>query len=64
MKGFQTEHIGKKFKNAFNDESKLIFIEHIENDIDLVALSNINKVVFFNTCKINSVESCTTKASK
>ena len=61
MTGFQTEHNRKKLKNAFNDESKLIFIEHIENDIDLVALSNINKVVLFNTSKINPVESRTTK---
>ena len=61
MTGFQTEHNRKKLKNAFNEESKLIFIEHIENDIDLVALSNINKVVLFNTSKINPVESRTTK---
>lgn len=61
MTGFQTEHNRKKLKNAFNDESKLIFIEHLENDIDLVALSNINKVVLFNTSKINPVESRTTK---
>lgn len=61
MKGFQTEHNRKKLKNAINDESKLIFIEHIENEIDLVALSSINKVVLFNTSKINPVESRTTK---
>ena len=61
MTGFQTEHNRKKLKNAFNDESKLIFIEHIENDIDLVALSSINKVVLFNTSQIKSVDSGTTK---
>lgn len=61
MTGFQTEHNRKKLKNAFSDESKLIFIEHIENDIDLVALSSIDKVVLFNTSKINPVESRTTK---
>ena len=36
-------------------------IEHIESDIDLVALSSINKVVLFNTIMINPVESRTTK---
>jgi len=61
MTSFQTEHNRKKLKNAFNEESKLIFIEHIDADIDLVALSSINKVVLFNTSKINPVESRTTK---
>lgn len=61
MTSFQTEHNRKKLKNAFNNESKLVFIEHIENDIDLVALSSINKVVLFNTSKINPVDSRTTK---
>jgi superfamily I DNA and/or RNA helicase len=60
MTAFQTEHNRKKLKNAFSDESKLIFIEHIENDFDLVALSSINKVVLFNTSKINPVGSRTT----
>ena len=61
MQSFQTEHNRKKLKNAYNDESKLIFIEHIEEDIDLVALSSINKVVLFNTNKINPVDSRITK---
>lgn len=61
LKSYQTEHNRKKLKNAFSDDSKLIFIEHIESDIDLVALSSINKVVLFNTNKINPVESRTTK---
>jgi very-short-patch-repair endonuclease len=61
MASYQTEHNRKKLKNAFNEESKLIFIEHIESDMDLVALSSINKVVLFNTSKINSVDSRTTK---
>ena len=34
---------------------------NIDNDIDLVALSSINKVVLFNTSKINPVESRSTK---
>jgi len=58
---FQTEYARKKLKNAFNSESKLIFIELIEHDIDLVAVSNIKKIVLFNTSQINPVGSRTTK---
>jgi DNA gyrase/topoisomerase IV subunit A len=61
MSSFQTEYARKKLKNAFNDESKLIFIELILNDIDLVAMSNIKKVVLFNTSQVNPVGSRTTK---
>jgi DNA gyrase subunit A len=58
---FQTEYARKKLKNAFNSESKLIFIELIEHDIDLVAVSSIKKIVLFNTSQINPVGSRTTK---
>jgi DNA gyrase subunit A len=61
MNSFQTEYSRKKLKNAFNNESALIFIELIDQDIDLVALSSIKKVVLFNTGHINAVESRTTK---
>jgi DNA gyrase/topoisomerase IV subunit A len=61
MNSFQTEYNRKKLKNAFNNESRLIFIELIEHDIDLVAMSSIKKVVLFNTAHINPVESRTTK---
>jgi hypothetical protein len=61
VKSYQTEYNRKKLKNAFNDESELIFIEHIENDIDLVAVSSIEKIVLFNTAQINPVDSRTTK---
>jgi DNA gyrase subunit A len=61
MKGFQTEFNRKKLKNAYNSDSRLIFIELIEHDIDLVALSSIKKVILFNTSQINPVESRTTK---
>jgi DNA gyrase subunit A len=61
MNGYQTEYNRKKLKNAFNSESELIFIELIEADIDLVTVSSINKVVLFNTSRINPVESRTTK---
>ena len=61
LKGFQTEFNRKKLKNAFNSDSRLIFIELIESDIDLAALSSIKKVIVFNTSQINPVESRTTK---
>ncbi|MDZ7635048.1 MAG: hypothetical protein U5L72_11740 [Bacteroidales bacterium] len=61
MKSYQTEYARKKLRNAFNGESRLIFIELIEHDIDLVAMSSIKKVVVFNTSLINAVESRTTK---
>ena len=58
---YETETKRKKLNSCFNNESKLIFIEHIIDDIDLVALSSINKVVLFNTSQINPVGSRTTK---
>jgi DNA gyrase subunit A len=61
MDSFQTEYARKKLKNAFNIESRLIFIELIEHDIDLVAVSIIKKVVLFNTVQVNPVGSRTTK---
>jgi DNA gyrase subunit A len=61
MKSFSTEFKRKKLVNAFNTESPLIFIERIDSDIDLVALSSIKKVVLFNTSLINPVDSRTTK---
>jgi DNA gyrase/topoisomerase IV subunit A len=61
MNSFQTEYTRKKLKNAFNNESRLIFIELIEHDIDLVTVSSIRKVVLFNTAQINPVGSRTTK---
>jgi DNA gyrase subunit A len=61
MDSFQTEYARKKLKNAFSSESRLVFIELIEHDINLVTLSSIKKVVLFNTSQINAVGSRTTK---
>ena len=60
---YQTELNRKKLKNAFNRESKLIFVEVLEKEknIDLVVVSNKNKVIVFNTDKISSVSSKTTQ---
>jgi len=61
MESFQTEYARRKLKNAFNSESRLVFIELIEHDIDMVTMSNIKKVVLFNTSQINAVGSRSTK---
>ena len=61
MSSYKTEYRRKKLLNAFNNESKLIFIERIENDIDLTAASSIKKIILFNTRLINPVGSRTTK---
>ena len=61
MNSFQTDYNRKKLKNAYNSESRLIFIELIDHDIDLITVSSIKKVVLFNTVHINPVESRTTK---
>jgi hypothetical protein len=61
MESYKTEFNRKKLKSAYNNESPLIYIEHIEKDTDFVAISSINKVVLFNTSMINPVGSKTTK---
>lgn len=60
MESFQTDYARKKLRNAFSGKSRLIFIELIEHDIDLVAMSSIKKIVLFNTSQINAVESRST----
>jgi DNA gyrase subunit A len=59
MAGYRTDFKRKKLKNAFNGGSKLIFIERFGTDADLVCMSDIKKVILFNTSLINAVESRT-----
>lgn len=54
---YRTEQNRKKLKNAYSSDAPLLFIRHSEEDIDLVASSSKNKIVLFNTSKINAVES-------
>ncbi|MBN2633572.1 MAG: hypothetical protein JXR66_08455, partial [Bacteroidales bacterium] len=61
MESFQTEYARKKLKKAFSSESRIVFIELHEHDIDLVTISSIKKVVLFNTSLINAVGSRSTK---
>ena len=43
----------KRLANAYNAKSELIYISHIIEDEELVAFSNLNKVLIFDTAKIN-----------
>lgn len=53
MKSYETKTNRKKLTNAYSDLSKLVYISHIKEDCDLVAYSNINKVLAFNTSSIS-----------
>lgn len=60
MSSYRTDYRRKKLKNAFYQGSGLIFIERFGTDVDLVTMSDIKKVVLFNTSLINTVDSRTT----
>lgn len=47
-------------KNAYTDQEKPIYFDTIKQDIDLVVISTINKVLVFNTSMVNSKSSKTT----
>jgi DNA gyrase subunit A len=53
MSSYATKTNRKKLANAYSDTSALIDIRYLESDMDLVAFSNINKVLIFNTGSIN-----------
>jgi len=53
MQSYETKTNRKKLTNAYSDLSKLVYISHIKEDCDLVAYSNINKVLAFNTSSIS-----------
>jgi DNA gyrase subunit A len=54
MESYATKTNRKKLVNAYSGDAALIYITFIQNDIELVAFSNINKVLVFNTEAINS----------
>ena len=60
---FKTEFNRKKLKTAFNTDSPLLFIEINEQDIDVIFISNLNKVVLTNTSNINPVDSRSSKGN-
>lgn len=53
LKGYQTKTNRKKLANAYSNASKLIYLSHILEDTELVAFSDINKVLVFDTSKIS-----------
>jgi Type IIA topoisomerase (DNA gyrase/topo II, topoisomerase IV), A subunit len=53
MESYATKTNRKKLANAYSDLEKLVDIRYLENDIELVAYSNINKVLIFDTSNIN-----------
>jgi len=57
MSSFKTKTQRKRLKNAYSNENKLIFIEHIESDIDLIAISTSDKILLFNTSDISPTQS-------
>lgn len=61
LESYSTKTNRKKLANAYYDKSPLIDIRYLEEDTDLVAYSNIKKVLIFNTVQINAK---TTRASQ
>jgi len=54
LSSYATKTNRKKLVNAYSKSYKLIHIIYLETDLDLVAYSNIEKVLVFNTSCINS----------
>ncbi|MFZ5517660.1 MAG: AAA domain-containing protein [Candidatus Zhuqueibacterota bacterium] len=57
MKSYETETQRKRLKNAYNNNSKIVYIDHLKEDVELVAISSIKKILIFNTAHINPKES-------
>ena len=53
MESYQTKTNRKQLANAYSDQEKLIHLEHIKEEKELVAVSSINKVLVFSTGEIN-----------
>ncbi|HOJ09979.1 MAG TPA: DNA topoisomerase (ATP-hydrolyzing) subunit A [Clostridiales bacterium] len=53
MNSYATKTNRRKLLNAYSGLSKLIHIMYLENDLELVAYSSIDKVLIFNTACIN-----------
>ncbi|GBE27548.1 hypothetical protein BMS3Bbin03_01475 [bacterium BMS3Bbin03] len=57
MNSYKTVTQRKKLANAYNKKSKLLYVDHIKYDMDLVAISSVNKVLVFNTSLILAKDS-------
>ncbi|MFQ5750864.1 MAG: hypothetical protein ACE5HI_02610, partial [bacterium] len=64
MDSYNTETQRKRLKNAFSKESKLVFIDYVKDDVELVAISSINKVIVFDTAQINPKGSKTSQGNQ
>jgi DNA gyrase subunit A len=53
LKGYETKTNRKKLNNAYSTKSPIIKAMFLTEDVDLVAYSNIGKVLVFNTSRIN-----------
>jgi DNA gyrase subunit A len=53
LSSYATKTNRKKLTNAYSDKSRLINVMYLENDMELVAFSNINKALIFDTSNIN-----------
>lgn len=53
LESYATKTNRKKLANAYSDKSPVIDIRYLDSDIELVAYSNIKKVLIFNTAQIN-----------
>lgn len=49
LDSYKTKTNRKKLANAYYDKSKLVHMEYLKEDKDLVLISSINKVIIFNT---------------
>lgn len=53
LSSYETKTNRTKLANAYSDKVKLVYLEHIIEDKELIAISSINKVLIFNTNQIN-----------
>lgn len=53
MESYQTKTNRKQLANAYSNEAELVYIEHIKEDKELVAVSSIKKILVFNTSEIS-----------
>lgn len=53
LSSYATKTNRKKLAKAYSGLSKIIYMQHILEDEELVAFSNLNKVLIFNTSNIN-----------
>ncbi len=54
LAGYATKTNRRKLANAYSEVSPLVMMMFLEQDLDLVAYSTINKVLLFNTSAINA----------